>query len=185
MPGWQPEYGSECVYRTFYEQMIEKMDFVYIVWDVNHGKIPDTFADLFKQKNKARGRDYEIIYNRYDDDHTDMAFLNQQYAKMSDAQEILSVGYTLKVHENSTRYMEDIDKDLAMLRSKILSVNQTVHDNRKIAMKENLLNYRTKITGMQSLRKLKIGDRLIHQDLNIHLKPPRYNILRDVFGIEL
>jgi hypothetical protein len=31
MPGWQREYGEECTYRTFYSQLIDKADFVYVV----------------------------------------------------------------------------------------------------------------------------------------------------------
>lgn len=32
MPGWQSEYGSECTYRTFFHQLIDKVDFTYVVW---------------------------------------------------------------------------------------------------------------------------------------------------------
>jgi hypothetical protein len=112
-----------------------------------------------------------------------MAFLNQQYGKMTKGYEILSEGYILKVHENSTEYKEQFQEDILMLRSKILSVNQTVHDNRKITMKETLKKYRGDITGLDSLRKIKIGDRLIQRDLNIHLQPKR-GILR-YFWMEL
>ncbi|KAL9183418.1 hypothetical protein ACHAXT_005205, partial [Thalassiosira profunda] len=68
-----------------------------------------------------------------------MSFLNQQYAKMSTGQEILSEMYTKK----------------------------TVHGNRKKKMKENLLRHRDKMTGLTALRRLKICDRLIHEDLNL------------------
>lgn len=30
-PGWQREYGEDCAYRMFYEQLIDKVDFVYVV----------------------------------------------------------------------------------------------------------------------------------------------------------
>lgn len=59
-----------------------------------------------------------------------MSFLNQQYAKMSTGQEILSEMYTTKVHENSTHLAALFQEDILHLRSKIKSVNQTVHDNR-------------------------------------------------------
>lgn len=36
MPGWQSEYGSECTYRTFFHQLIDKVDFTYVVWWVIH-----------------------------------------------------------------------------------------------------------------------------------------------------
>ena len=32
MPGWQTEYGSDCVYRTFFRQLIDKVDYTYVVW---------------------------------------------------------------------------------------------------------------------------------------------------------
>lgn len=32
MPGWQSEYGSDCVYRTYFRQLIDKVDFTYVVW---------------------------------------------------------------------------------------------------------------------------------------------------------
>ena len=32
MPGWQTEYASDCVYRTFFQQLIDKVDFTYVVW---------------------------------------------------------------------------------------------------------------------------------------------------------
>jgi len=133
MPGWQAEYGSDCTYRSFYEQLIEKMDFVYVVWDVNHGKIDDDFASFFREK--AHGVDYELIYNRFEESSANMAFFNQQYGKMSQGHEILSEGYVLKLHDNSARYAEEYHDDILMLRSKILAVNQTVHDNRKMSMK--------------------------------------------------
>jgi GTPase SAR1 family protein len=102
-PGWQTEYVQNCVYGSFYRQLIDKMDFIYVVWDLNHGKIEDYFADFFKSKTK--GTDYELIYNRYEDRYADMAFLNQQYSKMTNGQEILSEMYTMKLHENNTQYM--------------------------------------------------------------------------------
>lgn len=186
-PGYQAEYLKDCTYQTFYSQLIDKMDFIYVVWDVHHGKIDDHFASFFL--DKAHGRDYEMIYNRFEDNRSNMAFLNQQYGKMTKGFEILSEGYILKVHENSssssssTEYKQQFQEDILLLRSKILSVNQTVHDNRKITMKETLKKYRGDITGLDSLRKIKIGDRLIQQDLNIHLQP-KQGILR-YFGMEL
>jgi hypothetical protein len=112
-----------------------------------------------------------------------MAFLNQQYAKMSNGQEILSQLYTMKLHENSTEFATEFQNDVLLLRAKIKSVNQTVHDNRKKLMKENLLAHRHKITGLLSLRKLKLADRLVNEDLNLHV-PPKTSPLR-VLGIEL
>ncbi|EJK76726.1 hypothetical protein THAOC_01495, partial [Thalassiosira oceanica] len=97
-PGWQSEYSSDCIYRTYFQQLINKVDFVYVVWDVSHGKIEGDFADFFR--HKARGTNYELIYNRYSKDNVDMSFLNQQYAKMSTGKEILSEMFTTKVHEN-------------------------------------------------------------------------------------
>lgn len=126
---------------------------------------------------------YELIYNRYMADSVDMAFLNQQYAKMSNGQEILSQMYTIKLHENNTLYADEFREDVEHLRSKIKSVNQTVHDNRKKLMKENLLAHRSKFTGIFSLRKLKLSDRLVSQDLNLHVEP-KSSTLR-VLGIEL
>lgn len=32
MPGWQSEYGSDCIYRTYFRQLIDKVDFTYVVW---------------------------------------------------------------------------------------------------------------------------------------------------------
>ena len=141
--------------------------------DVNHGKIEDDFAEFFR--NKARGTNYELIYNRYTRDTVDMSFLNQQYAKMSTGQEILSEMYTTKVHENNTQLASQFEEDILHLRSKIKSVNQTVHDNRKKAMKENLLFYRNKMSGINSLRRLKISERLINEDLNLHVEPKTYH----------
>mmetsp|Transcript_16195 Transcript_16195/g.19785 ORF Transcript_16195/g.19785 Transcript_16195/m.19785 type:complete len:495 (+) Transcript_16195:271-1755(+) len=169
MPGWQTEYGDNCVYQTFYQQLIEKMDYIYVVWDLNHGMIEDKFADFFKQK--AKGTNYEIIYNRFEESNADMSFLNQQYAKMSNGQEILSEIYTMKIHENRTTYSNQFENDIKLLRSKIKSVNQTVYDNRKKLMKENLLSYRFKMTGLFSLRKLKLANTLVNEDLNIHVNP--------------
>jgi GTPase SAR1 family protein len=166
-PGFQREYGEECTYRTFYSQLIDKADFVYVVWDVSHGKLENEFAEMFR--NKARGSHYELIYNRYTTDSVDMAFLNQQYAKMSNGQEILSQMYTMKLHENNTKFATEFQNDVLLLRAKIKSVNQTVHDNRKKLMKENLLSHRDQITGILSLRKLKLANRLIHEDLNLHV----------------
>ena len=31
MPGWQREYGEDCTYRMFYKQLIDKVDFTYVV----------------------------------------------------------------------------------------------------------------------------------------------------------
>jgi len=149
--------------------------------DVNHGKLEDEFAEMFRKK--ARGTHYELIYNRYVNDAVDMAFLNQQYAKMSNGQEILSQMYTMRLHENSTELAIEFKEDVMLLRAKIKSVNQTVHDNRKKLMKENLLSHRDKITGLLSLRKLKMADRLVNEDLNLHV-PPKTSRLR-VLGIEL
>ena len=141
--------------------------------DVNHGKIEDDFAEFFQ--NKARGTNYELIYNRYSRDNVDMSFLNQQYAKMSTGQEILSEMYTTKVHENNTHSRDQFEEDILHLRAKIKSVNQTVHDNRKKMMKENLIQHRNKMTGINALRRLKICDRLINEDLNLHVQPKAYN----------
>ena len=52
-----------------------------------------------------------------------------------------------------------------------------------VVFQDNLVRHRPKITGMDSLRKVKIGDRLIQQDLNVHF-PPKQNLLRQL-GIEL
>eukprot|EP01083_Nonionella_stella_P108820 316780_1 len=97
-----------------------------------------------------------------------MAFLNQQYSKMTNGQEILSEMYTMKLHENNTQYMNLYLDDIQLLRAKIMSVNQTVYDNRKKMMKNNLLLYRSKVTGFLSLRKLKLANSLINEDLNVH-----------------
>jgi hypothetical protein len=152
---------------------------------VSHGKLEDEFAQLFL--NKARGTHYELIYNRYNDEAVDMAFLNQQYAKMSNGQEILSQMYTMKLHENTTTAdglaSTEFQDDVLLLRAKIKSVNQTVHDNRKKLMKENIMAHRDKITGLLSLRRLKMADRLVNEDLNLHV-PPRTSRLR-ILGIEL
>jgi hypothetical protein len=183
MPGWQTEYGKDCMYSTFFKQMIAKMDFVYIVWDVAHGKIEDEFANFFKDANKARGTNYDIIYNRFQESSTDMSFLNQQYAKLRNGQEVLSQKYTMRLHENSSQYQSEYQHDIALLRARVKSVRQTVHDNRKKLMKENLQTYRSQLSGLFSLRKLKIGDRLISEDLNVHIRPKK-GWLRHV-GIEL
>jgi len=180
-PGWQSEYRNNCEYESFYRQLIDKMDFVYVVWDLSHGMIEDYFADFFKSKTK--GVNYEIIYNRFEDGHADMAFLNQQYSKMTNGQEILSEMYTMKLHENNTLYRKEYEQDLKLLRSKIMSVNQTVYDNRKKMMKNNLMTYKSKVSGMLSLRKLKLANSLIQEDLNIHI-PPKRNWMRRM-GFEL
>ena len=112
-----------------------------------------------------------------------MSFLNQQYAKMSTGQEILSEMYTTKVHENNTENAHVFEDDIVRLRSKIKSVNQTVHDNRKKMMKENLIRHRDMISGMTSLRRLKILDRLVEGDLNLHVKPKTYHM--SWLGLEL
>jgi GTPase SAR1 family protein len=180
-PGWQSEYKNDCTYESFYRQLIDKVDFIYLVWDLNHGKIEDHFADYFKTKTK--GTHYEFIYNRYLHDNVDMAFLNQQYAKMTNGKEILSEMYTMKLHENSTQYEEQYKNDIQHLRAKIMSVNQTVYDNRKKTMKNKLLSYRSKVTGLQSLRKLKLANSLINEDLNVHIAPT-HNWMRQI-GLEL
>ena len=148
---------------------------------MSHGKIEEEFASFFR--NKARGVQYEIIYNRFASGSADMSFLNQQYAKMSTGQEILSEMYTTKVHENNTENAHVFEDDILRLRSKIKSVNQTVHDNRKKMMKENLIRHRDMISGMTSLRRLKILDRLVEGDLNLHVKPKTYHM--SWLGLEL
>ena len=160
----------------------------YVVWDLNHGKIEDEFAEFFK--GKSRGTNFEVIYNRYDAERADMAFLNQQYAKLRHgAQELLSEIYTIKVQDQAISSDDapsggsQFDKDIQHLRSKIQSVNQTVHDNRKQLMKENLLAVRGNLKGIWSLRKLKISDRLIEHELNVHREPKSSWLRR--FGIEL
>lgn len=180
-PGWQSEYSSDCIYRTYFQQLINKVDFVYVVWDVSHGKIEGEFADFFR--HKARGTNYELIYNRYNKDNVDMSFLNQQYAKMSTGKEILSEMFTTKVHENSTDTAEQFNEDILHLRAKIKSVNQTVQDNRKKMMKDNLISHRGSISGVNALRKLKICDRLISDDLNLHVRPKTYRL--NWLGLEL
>jgi hypothetical protein len=37
MPGWQREYGEDCAYRMFYMQLLDKVDFTYVVckWQWN------------------------------------------------------------------------------------------------------------------------------------------------------
>lgn len=180
-PGWQSEYSSDCIYRTYFQQLINKVDFVYVVWDVSHGKIEGDFADFFR--HKARGTNYELIYNRYSKDNVDMSFLNQQYAKMSTGKEILSEMFTTKVHENSTHTVAQFNEDILHLRAKIKSVNQTVQDNRKKMMKDNLLAHRGSIRGVNALRKLKICDRLISDDLNLHVRPKTYRL--NWLGLEL
>ena len=162
---------------------MDKVDFTYIVWDVSHGKIEDEFADFFR--HKARGVHYEVIYNRYLDDAVDMAFLNQQYAKMSNGQEVLSQMYTMRLHENTTALTSEFDRDVLLLRAKIKSVNQTVHDNRKMRMKENLIADQSQLTGIFSLRKYKIADRLLRNELNLHKPPPSKSSALRVLGIEL
>lgn len=102
---------------------------------------------------------------------------------MSTGQEILSEMYTTKVHENNTALEEQFHEDVLRLRSKIKSVNQTVHDNRKKMMKENLILHRDKMSGLNALRRLKICDRLINEDLNLHVRPRTYHWQR--WGLEL
>lgn len=187
MPGWQNEYYHDCAYRTFYQQLMDQIDFVYVVWDVNHGKVEEEFASFFQ--GKARGTNYEVIYNRYNgNENADMAFLNQQYAKLSNgAQELLSELYTIKIHDH-TISRDSFQQDVVHLRAKIQSVNQTVHDNRKLLMKENLIKVRAgqmQMTGLLSLRKLKITDRLIQQELNIHKEPKKVSWWLRSIGIEL
>jgi len=199
MPGYQREYGEDCRYRNFYRQLIDKVDYTFVVWDVSHGKIEDEFADFFQ--NKARGTNYELIYNRFDENSIDMGFLNQQYSKMSGTgQEMLSEMYTTKVHENRNVNTHNNDRsiigssddsttalvpqkptwelvydnDIQTLRSKIKSVNQTVHDNRKKLMKANLVKHEGKLTGFMSLYKLKMSRSLIEGDLNLHTRPRGY-----------
>lgn len=148
---------------------------------MSHGKIEEEFASFFR--HKARGVQYELIYNRYHSSSADMSFLNQQYAKMSSGQEILSEMYTTKVHENSTENALIFEDDILRLRSKIKSVNQTVHDNRKKMMKENLIQHRDRITGIAALRRLKILNRLVDGDLNLHVRPATYHM--NWIGLEL
>jgi len=201
MPGYQREYGEDCRYRNFYRQLIDKVDYTFVVWDVSHGKIEDEFADFFQ--NKARGTNYELIYNRFDESSIDMGFLNQQYTKMSGTgQEMLSEMYITKVHENRRATLNNAisthtdrslgsddsaalvpqqkapwellyENDIQTLRSKIKSVNQTVHDNRKKLMKANLVKHEGKLTGFMSLYKLKMSRSLIEGDLNLHVRPRR------------
>eukprot|EP00551_Chaetoceros_affinis_P014279 CAMPEP_0203702250 /NCGR_PEP_ID=MMETSP0091-20130426/38688_1 /ASSEMBLY_ACC=CAM_ASM_001089 /TAXON_ID=426623 /ORGANISM="Chaetoceros affinis, Strain CCMP159" /LENGTH=102 /DNA_ID=CAMNT_0050576321 /DNA_START=45 /DNA_END=353 /DNA_ORIENTATION=- len=102
---------------------------------------------------------------------------------MTNGQEILSEMYTIKLHENTTEYAKQYENDVQFLRDKIMSVNQTVYDNRKKMMKKNLLSYRSKMTGLLSLRKLKMANSLIEEDLNIH-SPPKGKWLR-YLGLEL
>lgn len=104
-----------------------------------------------------------------------MSFLNQQYAKMTTGKEILSEMYVTKVHENNTRFASQFHEDILHLRAKIKSVNQTVHDNRKKMMKENLVQHRDKMRGITALRRFKISNRLINEDLNLHVKPRTYH----------
>ncbi|KAL3780106.1 hypothetical protein HJC23_005973 [Cyclotella cryptica] len=176
MPGWQTEYATEHIFSSCWTKLTLLMLFGK---DVSHGKIEEEFASFFR--NKARGVQYEVIYNRFASGSADMSFLNQQYAKMSTGQEILSEMYTTKVHENSTDNALVFAEDILRLRSKIKSVNQTVHDNRKKMMKENLIRHRNMISGMTSLRRLKILDRLVGGDLNLHMKPKTYHMS----GLEL
>ena len=89
----------------------------------------------------------------------------------------------MKLHENSTQFAQEFRQDVQLLRAKVKSVRQTVHDNRKKLMKENLVAHRGKLTGFLSLRKLKMADRLIKEDLNLHIEP-RPSKLR-ILGIEL
>ena len=35
MPGWQSEYASDCTYRTYFQQLLDKVDFTYVVWWVH------------------------------------------------------------------------------------------------------------------------------------------------------
>jgi len=179
MPGYQREYGKDCAYKTYYQKLIDMVDFIYVVWDVNHGKIEGEFADYFK--NKARGTGFEIIYNRYKEDAADMGFLNQQYAQLSSGVEILSEMYTIKVHENNTEYETQFQEDMQLLRAKIKSVNQTVHDNRKKMMKSNLRKYQNHVTGIFSLYKFKTSEKLIEEDLNLHAPPKNSLDLLSIF----
>jgi hypothetical protein len=32
MPGWKSEYGSDCVYRTYFHTLIDRVDYTYVVW---------------------------------------------------------------------------------------------------------------------------------------------------------
>ena len=50
MPSWQQEYANDCVYQSFYQQLIEKVDFTYVIWDVSHGKVDQSFADFQDQR---------------------------------------------------------------------------------------------------------------------------------------
>jgi len=49
MTGWQMEYGSDCVYQTYFQQLIDKIDYTYEVWDVHQCKIEDDFANFFQK----------------------------------------------------------------------------------------------------------------------------------------
>ena len=104
-----------------------------------------------------------------------MTFLNQQYAKMSTGQEILLEMYATKVHKNNTQLAVPFHEDMLHLRLKIKSVNQTVHDNWKKMTKENLILHHNKMSGIKALRRLKICDRLINEDLTLHIKPRTYH----------
>jgi len=148
--------------------------------DVHHGKIiEEEFASFFR--SKAHGVHYELIYNRYSTGSVDMSFLNQQYAKMRTGREILSEMYTTKEHENNTENALVFEDNIIRLRSKIKSVNQTVHYNRKKMMKENLIRHRDMIRGLTSLQRLKTLIRLVEGDLNLYVKPKTYRW----FGLEL
>ena len=102
---------------------------------------------------------------------------------MSTGQEILSEIYTTKVHKNNTQLAVLFHEDRLHLRSKIKSVNQTVHDNRKNMMKEKPILHHNKMSGINALWRVKIYDRLISKDLNLHIKPRTYHWQR--LGLEL
>ena len=148
------------------------MMFVLLTRDADHGKVEDDFAEFFR--DKAHGINYQLIYNRYAPNNVNMSFLNQQYSKMRIGQEILSENHATKVHENNTQHSAQFQDDILHLRSMIKSVTHTVHNNRKKKMKANLIMHRDKMKGITSLRRLKICDRLINNDLNLYDKPRAY-----------
>ena len=46
-PGWQSEYRNNCEYESFYRQLIDKMDFVYVVWGFDYGLL---FVGVIEKK---------------------------------------------------------------------------------------------------------------------------------------
>ena len=41
MLGWQTEYGLDCVYRAYFRQLVDKVNYTCMVWDIHFGKIED------------------------------------------------------------------------------------------------------------------------------------------------